>query len=173
MKRYCNWLIPFLSFIVLPCLAGTISPDAKIQTDSIQTAPDSRSSVFAFSLDGSQFNYVTQSTLSEYSKVISLNNDLKILPASYSDSNQFSSDKLLLLPMRASAMIFRDNLQTKPVYWLKVEFNPSDLAILSFADLRFKQYSSPWFLRSNQKLSSRLSGWKDGNSLYAANITYH
>ena len=97
----------------------------------------------------------------------------KLIAVSSSNFEEYSNQDLALISSYTSALLFRDNLQTKPVYWLKTEINPPDLRYRTLPQDRFSKNEFPWFLLSNHKTGSRLSGWKDSNLLYTANITYY
>lgn len=78
-----------------------------------------------------------------------------------------------IIPAISNPTLFRDSTQTKPTYWLVIEFNPPDPSIQNIADFRFSKNDIPWFLNATQKSNARLSRWKDGNTLYASRRTYH
>ncbi len=161
MKEWCKRIILVIAVAVLPVLAGTNSLDSKIVSGNIKAFKEF------------QIHRSTENTNNCYPEDSSLNSETESQLEATTDSKEFSSNNPPLTPTTASAILFRDNLQTKPIYWLKAEFNPRDPALHTLADLRFKQNNSPWFMQSNQKVNGRLSGWKDGNSLYTASITYH
>lgn len=175
MKVWFNWIILILLIVGVSAKAYSDPFNSWTSPDSKQSVIEILSSRYLLSslellVDGDDGNM--------RSKISHLDNrssssDSGVQLTTSSASEGFSSDNLPLIPTCTSAMLFRDNLQTKPIYWLKAEFNPPDLTIPTFSNFSFKQNDSPWFMQSKQKSSSRLSGWKDGNSLYTASITYH
>ncbi len=65
--------------------------------------------------------------------------------------------------------------QTTPIYRLKTNFrnlNQINRINQRHANLFQRINSPPWYIQVFSK-SNRLSGWKDGNSLYTGVITYH
>ena len=81
------------------------------------------------------------------------------------------NDKFSLIFSRSSASVFQLYQQQTPTYWLVFEFNPPDLSLLTVSDHRFSSRSFT-FVYAAHGNSNRLSGWKDGNSLYTSKITY-
>jgi hypothetical protein len=67
-------------------------------------------------------------------------------------------------------VLFLANSQANPAFELEFEFNSPDLSAGRYYTSTID--TTPWFLKSSQG-STRVSGWKDGNSLYTATITYH
>jgi hypothetical protein len=67
------------------------------------------------------------------------------------------------------SLLFLSEVQAEPEF--------AQIFELGFVDKDFaKQYTAlptplPWYMRSTGK--DRLSGWKDGNHLYKAKLTYH
>ncbi|MBV1907921.1 MAG: hypothetical protein KUG78_01285 [Kangiellaceae bacterium] len=92
----------------------------------------------------------------------------------YSDADDsLSRQKPSPIPTRISAMFFRDNLQSKSIEWKATRSFFTELASLTFEDSGSSLNRPSWFITSLKKTNHRMSGWKDGNSLYAASITYH
>lgn len=156
----------------MPVWADSDSNDPWTSFGNIESAIEIQASQIPSSYTELRKDEGAKDANTHQSNKLSINESGAQLTAS-TDSIELSSDNLPLIPTRSSAVLFRDNLQTKPIYWLKAEFNPPDPVTHTFADLRFKQDDSPWFMQSSQKASARLSGWKDSNSLYTASITYH
>ena len=84
-----------------------------------------------------------------------------------------SNDTHRILLASTSASLFRDPLQTQPVYDLKLEYSPPDPSKRQFTDKRFSPEPLPWFMQAASSFGGRLCGWKDSNLLYAAAITYY
>ncbi|KGK00061.1 hypothetical protein [Thalassotalea sp. ND16A] len=85
-------------------------------------------------------------------------------------------EDLLNLPRlnRTSASIFSNELQTTANYVLEIEFFESKLSAGLFKNLANPAVMVNWFEQLSSKThSSRISGWKDGNSLYTSGTTYH
>jgi len=170
MKSWCNWIILGLLLLVWPFQTNAHKSDSKKAPSSIESVANS-----------SNLQLLTEVIFASYFEITDQENSVREPPVSeieeqffaFSDLKEFSSDSLPLVPTSASALLFRDNLQTKPIYWLKAEFNPPDQTNRLYSDIRFKLNNSPWFILFNQKSNGRVSGWKDGNSLYTANITYN
>ncbi len=68
------------------------------------------------------------------------------------------------------SVLFLADSQAKPEFRVEFELNPPDLSTGRFD--RSKITTVPWFLLSSAG-KTRVSGWKDGNSLYTACITYY
>ncbi|TQV85060.1 hypothetical protein [Aliikangiella coralliicola] len=115
----------------------------------------------------------TQSPTLEQRLLVTLDKKSSYSLASEPDIKESSSDIFSLLPSRINATLFRDGNQNNPDYRLKVEFLLPDFSIQLFENLFSLPKISPWFIYFKNSSNNRLSGWKDGNSLYAANITYH
>lgn len=88
-------------------------------------------------------------------------------------TNDLSSDNLPLMPTRSSAMVFRTALQEEPIYWLIAEINPPDFTNEFSSENHTYLLGHPWYLASNSNSNSRLSGWKESNSLYSGRRTFH
>lgn len=168
MSTRCSRLLFFLSIVAFSILAESNSPalyPSRAATDSIvsfQVPQEKRLNTDLL------FDINIDTAKDRQSELLS-----DFFQFKATDSKEFSSENLPLIPTLSSVMLFRDNLQIKPIYWLKAEIDPSNLAIHTLADLHSKKDVSPWFMQSHQKACGRLSGWKDGNSLYTASITYH
>ncbi|WP_441003964.1 hypothetical protein [Pseudocolwellia agarivorans] len=75
---------------------------------------------------------------------------------------------------RLNASLFSVEVQNSPEYVLIVEFFKIKLNAGVFKHLANPPVITPWFEQlSHSSNSSRLSGWKDGNSLYSSRTTYH
>ncbi|WP_426370337.1 hypothetical protein [Pseudocolwellia sp. HL-MZ7] len=75
---------------------------------------------------------------------------------------------------RLNASLFSVEVQNTPEYVLIVEFFKIKLNAGVFKHLSSPPVITPWFEQlSHSSNSSRLSGWKDGNSLYSSRTTYH
>ncbi len=75
---------------------------------------------------------------------------------------------------RLNASLFSVEVQNSPEYVLIVEFFKIKLNAGLFKHLANPPVITPWFDQlSHSSNSSRLSGWKDGNSLYSSRTTYH
>ncbi len=75
---------------------------------------------------------------------------------------------------RLNASLFSVEVQNSPEYVLIVEFFKIKLNACIFKHLANPPVITPWFEQlSHSSNSSRLSGWKDGNSLYSSRTTYH
>jgi len=86
------------------------------------------------------------------------------------------SDEPLTLPriIRASASLFTSEIQASPDYALVIEFFAVKLCAALFKNLSNPPLLVDWFEQVGaNNSSSRLSGWKDSNSLYKSTITYH
>jgi|GEM_PF-4929212 len=83
------------------------------------------------------------------------------------------ADKALLSLPRTHASMFRTSLQIQPVYIVRAELYPPPQSQYNLSYIIPEPELSPWFIFKNKNSQSRLSGWKDGNSLYTASITYH
>lgn len=85
-------------------------------------------------------------------------------------------DNLFNLPRlhQVSPSLFSAEIQISPHYVLVIEFFKSELMAGLFKNLANPPIILAWFERLSHKAnSSRLSGWKDGNSLYSSRITYY
>ena len=73
-----------------------------------------------------------------------------------------------------NASLFNTEIQSTPEYFLVVEFFKIKLTAGLFKNLANPPLITPWYEQlSHSKNSSRLSGWKDGNSLYSSRTIYH
>jgi|GEM_PF-1833325 len=74
----------------------------------------------------------------------------------------------------AGAYVFSNEIQTTPNYVLVIEFFENKLSAGLFKNLANPPVQLKWYEQlSHTSNSSRLSGWKDGNILYASRVTYH
>ena len=94
--------------------------------------------------------------------------------ASFFDSDE--PEDVFNLPRltRLTPSLFTAEIQTSPNYVLVVEFFKIKLTAGLFKNLTNPPLITHWFVQLSHKTnSSRLSGWKDGNFLYASRTTYH
>ncbi len=85
-------------------------------------------------------------------------------------------EKVFNLPSlhRLSPSLFLADIQASPHYFLVIEFFKNELSAALFKNLANPPLIPTWFEQLSHKTnSSRLCGWKDGNSLYTARTTYH
>ena len=85
-------------------------------------------------------------------------------------------DDLFTFPrvLRPNASIFSTEIQTTPNYFIEIQFFEIKLTAALFKNLANPPVMVNWFEQLSCKTcSSRISGWKDGNSLYSSSITYH
>lgn len=73
----------------------------------------------------------------------------------------------------ASASLFQAKNQKNPDYQLKIDFSFLQLPMRLIELPVHRKEIAPWFLYASSSQHSRLSNWKDGNSLYTAKITYN
>lgn len=88
------------------------------------------------------------------------------------DSVPTSSDSNTPALARESHLL-RENVQTKPIYWLVLEFNPPDPSIRNITNFTPSNTKFPWYVGTFQKSPSRLANWKDGNTLYTSRKKFH
>jgi hypothetical protein len=94
-------------------------------------------------------------------------------PALIDDSDPNDSFSLPRI-YRACASVFSNEIQTTPNYVLVIEFFEIKLTAGLFKNLANPPAQLNWYEQlSHKSHSNRLSGWKDGNTLYAARTTYH
>jgi hypothetical protein len=73
-----------------------------------------------------------------------------------------------------SASLFINEIQTTPNYLLVTEFFTLKLSASLFKSLANPPAKLNWYEQlSHRSNSNRLAGWKDGNTLYTARLTYH
>lgn len=73
-----------------------------------------------------------------------------------------------------SPTTFSVEAQTTPNYVLVIEFFKTNTSEREFKNLAPPEKLNNWFEQlTHQTKSSRISGWKDGNFLYSARISYH
>jgi hypothetical protein len=104
--------------------------------------------------------------------------DVHTLNDAYLEENSADSesDDLFNLPRltRISPSLFSAELQAKPQYVLVIEFFQTKLKAALFKNLANPPSLLSWYEKPClQSSCSRISGWKDGNSLYHSRITYH
>lgn len=74
---------------------------------------------------------------------------------------------------RLAASAFGSVVQIEPIFVLSHEFLPEILALKYFLAPLITNSAVPWYLRPDAaNRHGRLAGWKDGNILYTASITY-
>ena len=86
------------------------------------------------------------------------------------DSGQTEQAKAPLRVITHRSVLFQSEPQSDPNYTLLVDFAPPTLA--GPQKYTISVTPIPWYFK-HQSNSARLAGWKDGNSLYAARITYN
>lgn len=116
-------------------------------------------------------NYSTHETVSQLDlqtgqpigqKTVSLDTDETEVLYNLPRSNSFN------------ASLFSTEIQSTPEYFLVVEFFKIKLTAGLFKNLANPPLIKPWYEQlSHSNNSSRLSGWKDGNTLYSSRNTYH
>jgi hypothetical protein len=75
---------------------------------------------------------------------------------------------------RACASVFSNEVQTSPNYMLVIEFFEIKLSAGLFKNLANPPAQLNWYEQlSHRSNTTRLSGWKDSNILYASRVTYH
>ncbi|TWX52274.1 hypothetical protein [Colwellia hornerae] len=90
--------------------------------------------------------------------------------------DNIAPDDVAKLPRlnRVCASLFINEIQTTPNYLLVTEFFPLKLSASLFKNLANPPVQLNWFEQlSHRSNSNRLAGWKDGNTLYKARLTYH
>ena len=73
-------------------------------------------------------------------------------------------------PIRAS--LLTDNLEQTPEDVLLYELLSAQLDVFANHESALSQAPPAWFMVFSDN-SSRISGWKDSNSLYTSKVTYH
>ena len=74
---------------------------------------------------------------------------------------------------RQAVSTFSSVIQTEPNFVLIHEFHPEILGLKHFLAPLIANTDVPWYLRSDAPNShNRVTGWKDGNTLYTGTITY-
>ena len=105
----------------------------------------------------------------EIKNVDTSNSDTLLLDESESE-DAFSLPRLY----QASASVFSNELQNTPNYFLVIEFFKIKLTAGLFKNLANPPVQLNWYEQlSHRSNSTRLSGWKDGNTLYASRVNYH
>ncbi len=74
---------------------------------------------------------------------------------------------------RANASFFSTEVQTSPNYQLEIEFFAASLNAGLFKNLTNPPSTPSWYERLHSHQSSRLSGWKDSNTLYTTLAICH
>ncbi len=92
------------------------------------------------------------------------NTPLQPLSENHSKSIDFAQ------PIRAS--LLTSNLNQTPEYTLVYELLTAQLDVFANHESTLAQEPPSWFMNFSDN-SSRLSGWKDSNSLYTSKVTYH
>ena len=111
--------------------------------------------------------------ISESSEQISISQIELQNPSTYDNDGSEDSFSLPRLN-RLSPSLFTAEIQTTPNYVLVIEFFKIKLTAGLFKNLANPPVTPQWFEKlSHNANSSRLSGWKDGNSLYSSRTTYH
>ena len=123
------------------------------------------------SIQGTNHHEAQENTYEPISHVVQLSKT----DASSASVDDEQPEDLFNLPrtLRASASVFNSEVQTSPNYVLEIEFFEIKLSAGQFKHLANPPLVVHWFEQlSHQSHSSRISGWKDGNSLYSSRITY-
>lgn len=68
--------------------------------------------------------------------------------------------------------LLNNQQQHVPEYILVYELLTAQLDVFANRESTLAQSPVPWFMNYSES-SSRLSGWKESNSLYASKVTYH
>jgi len=112
------------------------------------------------------------SAVSSHTNEAYLNNDATTFKTLYSEEHPRESLNILVLSVStASQFIHEAQRNIEYVYSLV-------LALFSaFSACIFKEFSvlraPPWFLSISTSCRSKVSGWKESNLLYKAQLTYH
>ncbi len=169
IKVWCRWLL--LSFLLLGG-SSVASPSLPIdnqqqqQTSAIVNLPN---------LD-SDDRATTAANSIKFEQQDPLKLDTPLLVAKLKDwsANSLPAPKdFSTQALSRDSQFLRENLQTKPIYWLVVELNPPDPSIKVFTDLVQQDQDPPWYISAFQKSATRLSNWKDSNTLYASRRKFH
>ncbi len=165
MRNWCKFLTVILSLVATLSMAETCSPEFYSSGSSYS------------SNDSSEFKQEISSIIKVQSDIGQETSDNKSTNLAKTKLELFPSEpiqpELLLLQARATASIFNCLKQTNPTYYLKIIQLPPVVANNNYLLNDSINIVTPWFVHHNQSSSSRVSGWKDGNSLYASQITYH
>lgn len=120
--------------------------------------------------NASSYSAFTPNKLAQHSDVVQLEQQAK---TTFDDQH---SPDLFNLPRinNISPTTFSIEAQTAPIYVLVIEFFKTNSSEREYKNLAPPVIFNNWFEQLNhQAKSSRISGWKDGNFLYSATITYH
>ncbi|TQV72915.1 hypothetical protein FLL45_15735 [Aliikangiella marina] len=161
MKARLISLFILISVFTLTTLVGTIATDDSGHVSQAVTLSNSESDSFIFG---------SQQLDKDNSAIFSKSSGDTIVD---SKDQNFSSDNLPLIPNRSSALFFRTAVQEEPIYWLIAEFNPPDLSLFVQPQLKNYLTNKPWYLITQSNSASRVSGWKESNSIYAGRKTFH
>jgi hypothetical protein len=116
---------------------------------------------------------ITETLTYEDTKTVSISQmDLNVVQNIDNDEqkNQYNLPRF----NQVSPSLFSAEIQISPNYFLVMEFFKSKLVAGLYKNLANPPEIPTWFERLSHKTnSSRLSGWKDGNSLYSSRITYY
>jgi len=109
--------------------------------------------------DNNRVNPLLDNTLSEVD-----NSPLQPQSQNHSKALDFAQ------PIRAS--LLTNNLNQTPEYVLVYELLSAQLDVFADHETRLAQSPPAWFMQFSDN-STRLSGWKESNNLYASKVTYH
>ena len=167
MKIIRFWITVFLAIIMLFCVMPNCSSEG----------------AFNFSIPTQQVNCNTTSDSCPYSIIesslysidySSLSENELLSETLYSlTSLEFQPLKIPIIPFVSNAISFRNKLQYSPIYWLIKDFIFLEIIIFTEDSYQPDLSLSAWFLSSYPNSRNRISGWKESNLLYKANITYH
>jgi hypothetical protein len=174
MKNWCKFLTSILSLVAIMSMASISASQSFTSSQPYQSEQSINISFLQQGLISASSS--ASQMLSDEEQGVSFD----LSKNSITTDSEFSSiaqDKTeqpeqLLLQARTTYCAFGSLKQTSPVFYFKMVLEPPGLLsnleqIIDSVDL-----TSPWFIKHNQT-SSRISGWKDGNSLYTSLITYH
>ncbi|MCJ8271577.1 MAG: hypothetical protein MJK04_19525 [Psychrosphaera sp.] len=105
--------------------------------------------------------HISQQTSNDTAKMVLRRGEQENKPVFVTDAPRINNHR---------SVLFLADSQAKPEFRLQFELNPPDLSTGRYD--RNKIDTIPWFLQSSAG-KTRVSGWKDGNSLYTACITYY
>jgi len=125
----------------------------------------------ALPIENFDHNISILSTSSQLEKVNTQTSTSQIVLVEESESeDSFSLPRIY----QASGSVFSNEIQTTPNYFLVIEFFESKLSAGLFKHLANPPIKLNWYEQlSHNSNSTRLSGWKDSNILYASRVTYH
>ncbi|MEP4889058.1 MAG: hypothetical protein ABJV04_03455 [Aliiglaciecola sp.] len=184
-----SWRALLFSWFIAVCIAMSAparSVDNPLNSPHIPLSVD----VHAGQLDNAQ----NQLTLSQFTQILSADYILSEQKAglkkrkgttrkesnkdhfkSKSPSEFFKINRDIRWPPfeRSAYSAFSSPIQNEPIFVLAYEFLPEILGRQHFLAAPVSSVDTPWFLRPDAANNHcKLSGWKDGNTLYSGTITY-